>query len=124
VKETGNFRGRAREDVDRLYPQIVKALEVACESEVTKYGDCPECKHRVPVTFPDFRGRVQAFQFLAEAGYGKPPETVELTVGLEADLDRWQGYLERMTYEERAVMTGFLQREVALQSILTVGDDH
>lgn len=93
-RRSGNERGhrglpgKARADVDRLYPEIVKALEVACESEVTKYGDCPECKHKVAFSFPDIRGRVKAFQFLAEAGYGKPPETLEVTVGLEADLTR------------------------------------
>jgi hypothetical protein len=108
----GNFRAKARDDVDRMYPEIVKAVEAALSLETTKYGDCPKCSKRVPVTFPDLAGRVKAMNFLVEHGYGKPREAidVEVKVDLERDLDRWKGYIEQMNPEERQVMAGFLRR--------------
>jgi hypothetical protein len=113
---TGDFRQKARDEVARLWPGITKALEDAIAAETTKYGDCPRCKKRVPVEFPDIQGRVKAMKFLIEAAHGKPSQTIDMTVGLESDLDRWGGYLDRMTEEERKVMHGFLVRESELQA--------
>jgi hypothetical protein len=121
---SADLRGRLREDVARLYPEILKALEDAIKMNRQQWGSCPECKHKVPVSFPDLQGRVKALQFLVEAGYGKPPETLEISAGLEADLDRWRGYFDRMTEEESRVMRGFLVREQGLQPALTVGEGH
>ena len=121
-KVNSDFRGKLREEVERLYPEIVKALEVAMAADVTKWGDCPRCKKRVPVTFPDLPGRMKAIQFLAEAAHGRPPETVEITVGPEADLGRWMGYLSRMTEKERVVMRDFLRREVGLEELAEPGE--
>jgi len=123
VKEDLDFRARWREDAGKIYQEIFESLKPALDSEVTKWGNCPECNHKVPVIFADLHGRSKAVQLLIEQGFGKPPETIEVTAHFEADLQRWRGYLQRMTEEERAVMVGFLQREEGLQPALPVGED-
>lgn len=121
MSSSGESGGRCAPKSSAYFPELVKALEVACEADQTRYGDCPKCKTRVAVTFPDIQGRVKALKFIVEAGFGKTPETIDVRVGFEADLERWKGYLERMTEEERSVMQGFLTRIAALQPALPVG---
>jgi hypothetical protein len=74
--ERRSVRERFREDAERRYSQLFESLSEAINAEVTRWGDCPNCKHRVPVTFPDIRARTQAIQLLLDQGYGKPPQTI------------------------------------------------
>lgn len=74
-----SVRERFREDAERVYETLFTKLLEAVESEITRWGDCPNCKHRVPVTFPDVRARTQAIQVLLDQGYGKPTERVEVS---------------------------------------------
>jgi hypothetical protein len=73
-----SVRERFREDAERHYELLIKSLLEALDSEVTRWGDCPHCKHKVPVTFPDIRARTQAIQTLVDQGYGRPLEAVRV----------------------------------------------
>jgi hypothetical protein len=64
-----------------------------------RWGDCPNCKHRVPVAFPDVRARTQAIQVLLDQGYGRPPQTVAITG--EDPVAKARHRLQAMTPEER-----------------------
>ena len=61
-----------REDAERNYETLIASLLAAVSAEVTRWGDCPECRHRVPVTFPDIRARTHAIEVLIDQGYGRP----------------------------------------------------
>jgi hypothetical protein len=71
-------RERFREDAELHYDKLIGSLLDAVEAETVRRGDCPECKHRVPVSFPDIRARTQAIQVLIDQGYGKPTETTRI----------------------------------------------
>ena len=73
-----SVRERFREDAEVHYEKLIDSLLAAVGAEVTRWGDCPECKHRVPVTFPDIRARTQAIQVLLDQGYGKPATTLQI----------------------------------------------
>ena len=71
-----SVRDRLREDAERIYDSLFRSLEEAIESEVVKWGDCPECGYKVRVTFSDIRARTQAIQVLLDQGCGKPALSV------------------------------------------------
>lgn len=73
-----SVRDRFREDAEVHYDKLIDSLLAAVGAEVTRWGDCPECKHRVPVTFPDIRARTQAIQVLLDQGYGRPAATLQI----------------------------------------------
>jgi hypothetical protein len=75
---TRGVRERFREDAEKHYDKLIASLLDALEAETVRWGDCPNCKHRVPVSFPDIRARTQAIQVLVDQGYGKPTETTRV----------------------------------------------
>ncbi|HYM63246.1 MAG TPA: hypothetical protein VES61_01070 [Gaiellaceae bacterium] len=114
-----------RDDAENSYEEIIAAVKGAINAEVTKQGKC-SCGKWVAVSFPDTKARTAALELWLDQGYGKPKQSMEVTleVDLERDLKRWGLYLEQMTVEERDVMVGFLRRQVELQPALPVGEGH
>jgi hypothetical protein len=74
-----DVRGRLAKDAADAYEQIVAAIKEAVTAETTRWGDCPNCQHRVPVSFPDVSARMKALQLWLDQGLGRPVERVETT---------------------------------------------
>jgi hypothetical protein len=79
-----SVRERFREDAEHHYELLFESLKGAIEAETVRWGDCPNCKHRVPVAFPDIRARTQAVQVLLDQGYGRPAQPVEVDRRVQA----------------------------------------
>lgn len=108
-----SVRERLREDAERIYDSLFRSLEEAIESEVVKWGDCPECGHKVPVTFSDIRARTQAIQVLLDQGYGRPAESVRVNVDAASSNE-----FERMTLEEQdAAIAAVRAKRAALRAV-------
>jgi hypothetical protein len=93
-----DIRARLAADAADAYEQILDAIKQAVTAETTRWGDCPHCKHRVPVTFPDIQARTRALELWLNQGLGKPVERVE-TSATEELREQVQS-LEQMTDEE------------------------
>ena len=92
------IRRRLADDAAAAYEQIIAAIKQAVTADTTRWGDCPNCKHRVPVTFPDIQARTRALELWLNQGLGKPVERVEASV---SDKLREQvESLEEMTDDE------------------------
>jgi hypothetical protein len=93
-----NIRRRLADDAAEAYEQIIAAIKEAVTAEATRWGDCPHCRHRVPVTFPDIQARTRALELWLNQGLGKPVERVETSASEE--LREQVQAMEEMTDEE------------------------
>jgi hypothetical protein len=76
-RERRSVRVRLREDAEANYELVRNVLEDAVGAETVRWGDCPRCGKRVPVSFPDIRARTEAVRLWLDQGYGRPKETLE-----------------------------------------------
>jgi hypothetical protein len=93
-----NIRRRLADDAAEAYEQILDAIKQAVTAETTRWGDCPHCRHRVPVSFPDVQARTRALELWLNQGLGKPVERVETSAN--GDLLEQMQSMEEMTDEE------------------------
>jgi hypothetical protein len=93
-----DVRARLAADAADAYEQILAAIKQAVTAETTRWGDCPHCRHRVPVSFPDVQARTRALEVWLNQGLGKPVERLEAS-GSE-ELREQVRSLEEMTDEE------------------------
>jgi hypothetical protein len=93
-----NIRRRLADDAAEAYEQILDAIKEAVTAETTRWGDCPHCRHRVPVSFPDVQARTRALELWLNQGLGKPVERVETSAG--GELREQLQLMEEMTDEE------------------------
>jgi hypothetical protein len=93
-----NIRRRLADDAAEAYEQIIAAIKEAVTAEATRWGDCPNCRHRVPVSFPDLQARTRALELWLNQGLGKPVERVETSASDE--LREQLQSMEEMTDEE------------------------
>jgi hypothetical protein len=93
-----NIRRRLADDAAEAYEQILAAIKQAVTAETTRWGDCPHCRHRVPVSFPDVQARTRALELWLNQGLGKPVERVETSASEE--LREQLEAMEEMTDEE------------------------
>jgi hypothetical protein len=93
-----NIRQRLADDAAEAYEQILDAIKEAVTAETTRWGDCPHCRHRVPVSFPDVQARTRALELWLNQGLGKPVERVETSAG--GELREQLQSMEEMTDEE------------------------
>ena len=85
--ERRSVRNRFREDAERSYSERFESLSQAINAEVTRWGDYPHFRHRVPMPSSDISARTQAIPFLLGHGYRKPQQSVfevQRNGGLEA----------------------------------------
>jgi hypothetical protein len=76
--ERRSVRVRLREDAEANYELVRNVLQEAVGAEIVRWGDCPRCGKRVPVSFPDVRARTEAVRLWLDQGYGRPKETLEI----------------------------------------------
>jgi hypothetical protein len=93
-----DIRARLAADAADAYEQILDAIKQAVTAETTRWGDCPHCRHRVPVSFPDVQARTRALEVWLNQGLGKPVERVETSASEE--LREQLQSMEEMTDEE------------------------
>jgi hypothetical protein len=93
-----DIRARLAADAAQAYEQIIAAIKQAVTAETTRWGDCPHCRHRVPVSFPDVQARTRALEVWLNQGLGKPVERVE-TPASEELREQLQS-MEEMTDDE------------------------
>jgi hypothetical protein len=93
-----DVRARLAADAAEAYEQILAAIKQAVTAETTRWGDCPHCRHRVPVSFPDVQARTRALEVWLNQGLGKPVERVETSASEE--LREQVQAMEEMTDEE------------------------
>jgi hypothetical protein len=93
-----HVRARLAADAAEAYEQILAAIKQAVTAETTRWGDCPHCRHRVPVSFPDVQARTRALEVWLNQGLGKPVERVETSASEE--LREQVQAMEEMTDEE------------------------
>jgi hypothetical protein len=113
--ERRSVRERFREDAERSYSQLFESLSGAINAEVTRWGDCPHCRHRVPVTFPDIRARTQAIQLLLDQGYGKPPQTI-VEQSRDDGLNLFRQFLLTLEGDELEQLREVLEHKLAVFS--------
>jgi hypothetical protein len=104
-------RDRFREDAERYYDQLFGSLTEAIDAEITRWGDCPNCHHRVPVTFPDVRARTKAIEVLLDQGYGRPVEKV-VRQNAPAELDSLLRFLLTLDEPERNELRALLIKRI------------
>lgn len=65
-------RERLRDDLEERYEKLLQVLEDAMDAEKKYPVWCPNCRHRAEMTGPDMKIALQAAEFFANQGLGRP----------------------------------------------------
>ena len=81
--DKADLRTRFREALNAMEEKDIRQIvDGIKDMNKARYALCPDCRRKVQVEFPDFKGQAQALQILMAEGFGKPREQQDVNVSV------------------------------------------